>query len=474
MHRRAFLTAGLTAAASAALVGGPVTGASAAPRPVRVRVTSLRPDRAARATTPFSTVGVTWRHDPRVRSLDVAVRVRRRGRWSSWHHLEVDPDAPDTGSADASARLRDGTAPLWVGPSDGVQVRLGVHRGVRPRDVRVELVDPGRSPADAPSRLLRAAASAGEDRPDIITRAQWGADESLRRGEPTYTGLPKVGFVHHTATANGYSAAEAAAMVRSVYAFHVRSRGWTDIGYNFLVDRFGRVYEGRAGGVDRPVLGTHTGGHNAHTFAVSLLGTYDRTAPPAAALAAVQRVLAWKLGAAYRDPTGTARLTSAGGGTSRFAAGTTNTFAVVSGHRDAGSTACPGSATYARMGDIRRGTRSALGAAFVAPALVGDSERDLGSTEAFRVATRTLSRTRWVLTVTRGGAVVRTLAGTADGDLVADWDLSFDGGFQALPGSYQLRLTGTADDGSGDTALPWSTTVRVRATGTGRWRPVSR
>ncbi len=490
MRRRAFL-AGMTAAASAAMVGLPVTGAAAAARPVPPRVVQLRlggvdgpalrrlggPLRrplllsAQHATGRFALVGLTWRHDPRVRSVDVRVRVRAGGRWGDWQHLDVDPDAPDDGSADASAAQRDGTAPLWVGPSDGVQVRVEQRSGVRPRDVRIELVDPGTSPADAPSRLLRSAARASAGRPDIITRAQWGADESIRRGEPEYTGTPKVGFVHHTATANGYSSSQAAAMVRSVYAFHVQSRGWSDIGYNFLVDRFGRVYEGRAGGVDRPVLGTHTGGHNANTFAVSLLGTYDTAAPPAATLAALEQTLAWKLGAAYRDPSGTALLTSAGGGTSRYAAGTTHSFSVVSGHRDAGNTACPGSATYARMGEIRRAVKAYLGAGFVAPALIGPAARTAGSTEPFRVVTQTLSRTEWTLTVTRGGVVVRTLTGVADGPLSAEWDLAFEGGFPALPGSYVLRLTGIDGD---DSALPWTTTVRVAGAGTSRWRPVSR
>lgn len=494
-HRFAAVLTGLTLLASGVVVGLPVTAATAArPKPVEASVARLaltsvdagsvrrlpgplsrRPLllSAPRVTRDFTTVGVTWRHDERVREVGVQVRWRAGGRWSGWRALEVDADhAPDPGSVEDTATVRDGTAPLWVGPSDGVQVRVDQRRGARPRDVRIELVDPGSSPADAPLSLPRSVARAAQPMPEIVSRAQWGADESIRRGEPTYTSPAKVGFVHHTATANGYSQAQAAAMVRSVYAFHVRSRGWTDIGYNLLVDRFGRVYEGRAGGVDKWVLGTHTGGHNTATFAVSLLGTYDRTSPGASTMAALQKTLAWKLGLAYRDPAGTTTLTSAGGGTSRFASGTTNTFSVVSGHRDAGTTACPGAATYARMGEIRRGVTAYLGAGFVSPALVDGAERVQGSTRPVTVATRTVNRTDWRLEVSRGGQVVRTVTGTADGALTPQWDLTFDGGYPALPGTYALRLTGTGADGS--VALPWTTSVRVTGTGTSRWRPVSR
>jgi hypothetical protein len=118
------------------------------------------------------------------------VRWRAAGRWSGWRALEVDADhAPDPGSVEDTATVRDGTAPLWVGPSDGVQVRVDQRRGARPRDVRIELVDPGSSPADAPVSLPRSVARAAQPMPEIVTRAQWGADESIRRGEPTFAGL---------------------------------------------------------------------------------------------------------------------------------------------------------------------------------------------------------------------------------------------------------------------------------------------
>ena len=127
-------------------------------------------------------------------------------------------------------------------------------------------------------------------------------------------------------------------MVRGIYAYHVKSNGWSDIGYNFLVDRYGRAYEGRAGGIDRYVLGAHTGGFIKDSFAVSLLGDFTTVPPSEETLQTTSDLLAWKLGSAYREPTGTAVLVSAGGGTSRYPSGQSLVFDVISGHRDAGNT----------------------------------------------------------------------------------------------------------------------------------------
>ncbi len=119
-----------------------------------------------------------------------------------------------------------------------------------------------------------------ESQPVILTRAQWGADESIRTRLPSYSSTIKAGFVHHTVNANSYSVADVPAVMRGIYAYHVKSNGWSDIGYNFLIDRFGRTWEGRYGGITRAVIGAHTGGFNTDTFAASLLGTYSTTAPP--------------------------------------------------------------------------------------------------------------------------------------------------------------------------------------------------
>jgi uncharacterized protein with LGFP repeats len=190
------------------------------------------------------------------------------------------------------------------------------------------------------------------------SRQAWGADEHLRNGGPRYTDGIKVAFVHHTAGGNHYSRSDVPKIIRGVYAFHTRVRGWSDVGYNFLVDRFGRIWEGRAGGVDRAVLGAHTGGFNAHSFGVAVLGNFVHTKPTPQTLDAIERIIAWKFShygeAPGLDPSSDTTLVSAGGGTDRWARGRDVDFVRISGHRDAGATECPGKYLYAKLGEIRR------------------------------------------------------------------------------------------------------------------------
>lgn len=159
-------------------------------------------------------------------------------------------------------------------------------------------------------------------------------------------------FVHHTDTGNGYSCADSPAVIRSIYQYHVVSNGWRDIGYNFLVDRCGTIYEGRAGGVARSVLGAHTLGFNTDSAGVAALGTYTSAEPPQAQVDGITKIAAWKLGLGSRDAAGTATLTSASN-SSRYPQGTSHTFHAISGHRDAFATDCPGDTLYTRLGDIR-------------------------------------------------------------------------------------------------------------------------
>ena len=414
----------------------------------------------ARTTKPFTTVGVTWRHDPAVQGVTASVRWRAAGQWSEWRPLSDDrDDVPDAGSVDVTPALRDGTAPLWVGPADGVQARVTTASGAQPQDLRVELVDPGTSAADQrPSP--RDAAHADEPQPAVLTRADWGADESIRGGSPSYNSTVKVGFVHHTDTANGYSMDQVPAMLRSIYAYHVKSNGWSDIGYNYLVDRFGRIWEGRYGGLTKAVLGAHTGGFNTDSFGTSLLGNYTTEVPSAAMLTSLQQLFAWKLGAYYREPLGKATLKSGGGGTSKYAAGTMHEFDVVSGHRDAGSTSCPGNATYARMGQIRSAISSALGTGFISPSASGTVSQ-VGSKTPITVRATTRKSPIWTLDVLSStGTVVRTFPGTNPEAVDVSWDLTDAGGLPVPPGRYTLRLSGTSTDG--DTALPWTSVVTVR------------
>ncbi|MFE7124881.1 peptidoglycan recognition protein [Streptomyces sp. NPDC057617] len=196
-------------------------------------------------------------------------------------------------------------------------------------------------------------------KPPIVDRAGWGADESISPEEPGYLpgGKIKAVVVHHTAESNNYTCAQGPAVVRGIYAYHVQQLGWKDVGYNFLVDKCGTVYEGRKGGVDRPVMGAHAYGFNAETTGISVLGTYTDTAPPQAAMVSVARIAAWKLGQYGVDPTGTTTLTAGDSGRSytgkTWAKGAQLSFPTIHGHRDGYNTQCPGDAFYNQLSTIR-------------------------------------------------------------------------------------------------------------------------
>jgi uncharacterized protein with LGFP repeats len=212
------------------------------------------------------------------------------------------------------------------------------------------LVGPARAPAD-PNWSV--AAMAPGLPVNIISRAGWGAVESMRRGVPRYDNGIRAGIVHHSATGNDYAPTDSAAIVRSIYECHTLTQGWGDIGYNALVDKYGQVFEGRFGGITKPVEGVHTGGFNANTWAVCMIGDFSQAPPTPEQLRAVGQLLGWRLAMDTVDPKGTVALTSAGGPNTRFPQGATPTLPSIFAHRDVGETVCPGNAGYAFMERIR-------------------------------------------------------------------------------------------------------------------------
>ncbi len=308
-----------------------------------------------------STIGVTWAA-PAARGTGpgtgpvVQLRLRAGGAWGDWQPLGLTDSAPDPGSAEAKRpqAARAGTEPVFVpAGADGAQVRIDGDPGVL-KDLRLVAIDPGSSPADARTgRGGTTQAHAGSIAPRIVSRADWGADESLRSCAPTYAPTIKSAIVHHSASTNAYTAAQSAAQLRGIYAYHTKANGWCDLGYNYVVDRFGTIFEGRAGGLDRAVIGAHTGGFNYLTFGVAGMGDFSTATPPPAMVASIGQVVGYKLGLYGRAATGQVTLTSAGSIYTRYAEGTPVTLNVVSGHRDPGLTACPGNALYAQLGTIR-------------------------------------------------------------------------------------------------------------------------
>ena len=368
----------------------------------------------------FSLVGVVW-DDPDTElrgNVQVRTRSAGTGTWSAWQDVEThnrshaaDPDTDER----TSGRVRGSTAPLWVGESNGVEVRVqakpheheGDERAVRsrplPSGLRLELVDPGEKPPPHGPELQSqnavsltpesAAASAvnadlaplgataipeltrkqtREDflatrgiegaegaatnpyigpRPRIITRRGWSADEGLRERHFSYTKSVRAAFVHHSATGNNYRCSQASSVIRSIYRYHVKSSGWRDIGYNFLVDKCGNIYEGRAGGVTKPVQGAHTLGFNGNSMGIAVLGSFNDKQPPAPAVEGVARLTAWKLGLYGANPAGKTYLKSGGG--NLFQKGKNVRLNVISGHRDGFATECPGARLYAKLGQAR-------------------------------------------------------------------------------------------------------------------------
>jgi hypothetical protein len=255
---------------------------------------------------------------------------------------------------------------VWVG-SDVHDLEVRVVEG---RLSRLEL---HALHAASPARSVGgiAAAWAEPSQPAIVTRGQWGADESWRNshsycsGEPSYAPNVRYAVVHHTDNVNDYAPNQAAALIQGMYYFHTHVNGWCDIGYNFLVDRFGRVYEGRYGGMDKAVVGAHAGGFNTASTGVALIGTFMNDRVPAAMNGGLRDVLAWKLALHGVNPTAQITTTAGGFSGSQWPAGAAVRLWTITGHRDLDQTDCPGDLAYADLVRLRVDVQRAIAAAGV-------------------------------------------------------------------------------------------------------------
>ncbi|HEY5388347.1 MAG TPA: peptidoglycan recognition protein, partial [Thermoleophilia bacterium] len=300
----------------------------------------------------FFMVGVICDTPDAAGEVVVQLRTSNDGQsWSRWYQAALEYGAQGGQAGESFIE------PLWTGAGRYVQVsaRAGTARApLELGNVRVVAIDSVEQvaaesgvPVSAAARVsLAAPAAVVPAAPPIVTRQEWGADESLRGSAPSYATV-KMAFVHHTASDNVYTQADAPAIVRGIYAYHTQALGWNDIGYNFLIDRFGTIYEGRYGGVAEGVVGAQVLGFNTGSTGVSVIGTYVDEAPPAAAVTALENLLAWKLSPGGLDPLGTAKMTC--GSTEKFKAGAAVTLPVIAGHRDANYTECPGDALYALL-----------------------------------------------------------------------------------------------------------------------------
>ncbi|CRK54339.1 conserved exported hypothetical protein [Rhodococcus sp. RD6.2] len=266
---------------------------------------------------------------------------------------------PSTGSSDSAPAVPNVLTPTEPGGAPIAFAPAAVSTPLRAQDQAAELADavtavliqPGSGESD--NSLADIATSLGGNGPRVITRAQWGADESKRCQEPVYDDTLGGATVHHTAGSNDYTRAESAEIVRSIYAYHAQTLGWCDVGYNVLVDRYGQIFEGRAGGLDRNVQGAHAGGFNENTFGIAMMGDFSTVAPPQATIDSVGRFLGWRLAKAGLDPTGRTTMWSEGTDFTPYAQGEAVDLPIIFAHRDVGLTSCPGDAAYALMDQIR-------------------------------------------------------------------------------------------------------------------------
>ncbi len=433
---------------------------------------------AATGTPRFDLVAVSWdRSTPSGSSTrstasagaaaepEVQVRVREAGGWTGWQPLHHGDDGPDGGPAGAAelARGQHASAPLLTNGADAVQVRVHTEDGRTPPGLRVDLVDGGRSGSDAPA-VPADSAMAATPVPPVVTRREWGADERLVQGTPSVNPAVRALLVHHTDTTNSYTRAQAYAQIRAIYAFHTKVRGWNDIGYNLLVDRFGQVFEGRRGSLTAAVTGAHAGGFNSQSLGIAVLGAYGGQAPPPATLRALGGVIAWKAAQHEINPLGTARLVSAGGPFTRYPAGSPVRVAALASHRDVGMTECPGDGLWDQLPRLRRDAAARMRPGLVAP---GVSAAAVTSGAGGVTVTGAVPTTqRWTLTATPrcSASPVRTLSGRATGRITARWDLRSDAGTPAPPGIYRLALATRSPVGAAPT---WTTDVEVLPATTG-------
>lgn len=335
---------------------------------------------ALHAPKRFNLVGMRWRGHA---EPHLHVRVREDGkRWTRWAELETHADHnPDPGSGEREIAASD---PVWVGKADQVQYKMDR----RVSGLRLHFVNVGRQQrvraaqvtAQPPPVITPVPVPGTDPQPAMVTRAQWGAAQCAPRSGPEY-GEVKAAYVHHTVSLNDYTPEEGPSIVLAICRYHRNSNGWNDIGYNALVDKYGVLYEGRAGGINQAVIGAQAEGYNAQTTGIASIGNNSEEAASPEEMTSLARWIRWKLGVHGVPLVGTTTLTSTGGSSNRFPAGRAVPVPVVLGHRDTGATECPGNLLYAQLDDLRAAVAAGVpiaGAGTKLIAYLSDSSIDYG------------------------------------------------------------------------------------------------
>ncbi len=384
--RPLFLAAVLAAALPGSAFGAGLTARDLTPQATRGAV----------PTKVFELVGAHWRGPGLVK-----YRTRNlAGRWSAWRVFSPEDALPDNGRERRATRGWRIASPFWTGPSNAIQYRT-VGRVSRLRAYFV------RSPRERlPLKRVHLAGA-----PPVIDRAGWHADEAIRRAGPYYADSVHFAIVHHTAGSNSYTRVQSASIVRAIELYHVQGNGWNDIGYNFLVDKYGQIFEGRYGGMTRPVIGAHSEGFNTGSVGVAVIGDYSSTSITPAARAALVSLLAWRLDLDHVDPLSSVVRVSAGN--PRYRPGMAVTLRAISAHRDVYPTSCPGANLYGQLAAIRAAVAQTGLPKLYSPAVVGA----LGG--SIRFTARLSGQTSWAVTVRDQNKVV--IASGAGIGASVDW-----------------------------------------------------
>lgn len=369
-------------------------------------------------------VAVTWRSG----SPAVSYRWHQAAGWTSWQRAEQDTADSPQGTP--------GTTPLWR-PRTADRVALSVSG--RAAGLQLVRIEERRARGTAMAHAATGTALLGP----VHSRADWGADESLRRGHPTYAARVDAVVVHHTADANGYQPADVPALIRADYDYHVRTRGWLDLGYNLLVDQFGGIWEGRAGGLGRATIGAHAEGFNTGTLGVAVIGDLTKTGLTEPAGRALAHVIAYAASTWRFDPTGSVVLAS--GGSPRFPRGQRVTLHRVFGHGETGITECPGSVED-QLDALRALAKVGLGPA---PAVtrVSVTGTPVHTPRPMTIDADLTRPAAWsVRVLSASGDVAAVASGTGTAPHLS-WN-GITGVVPALPGDYNWELV--ADDGFHD------------------------
>ncbi len=377
---------------------------------------------------------------------------------------------------------RQGTELLWTGGSRCVRLSLRLPAGSALSDLRAAFVNtsgtaagPGTGPRD-----LAPLASAGGGgllgglfapqgagaltvRPAMVPRWKWGADPAYFNtgtpgcSAPYYAPAVKMAFVHHTSGVNAYAPSQSDDIVRSIYWYHTQERGYCDIAYNFLIDRYGTIFVGRKGGVTRPVIPGSQMGFNTGTFSVSLMGNFQDAPPPAAAVDSLEQLLAWRLDVAHLPAKGTAVMVSAGGSTTKYPRGTRVRLPIISGHRDTGITDCPGDFLYVQLPDVRSVVRATGLPKIYRP--TASAEHVTPGLDTVTFTARGSESLTWRVDVMAAdGSVLASMSSV--GTLLAQtWDGTDASGLPVPPGTYSVVLAAQSADGG--EALPATLPIAV-------------